>query len=744
MLWIKAILSSALVVVASSCVVAGSELRLPPLFADYMILQSGAPVPVWGTAAPGAQITVGLAGEVERATADSTGHWQVRIQPPAPGVGYQLQVTADNSAAITFEDVAVGEVWLCSGQSNMVMSLSGAEGGREIAADAAARPIRLFTVPEHSSAQPTQHLDGQWVASNQGDTRRFSAVAAAFGVELNEALDVPVGLINASVGGTTIDTWIPFDGLRGIDDSTRRIADYLSEPESDPWHSEGGAAGLREKYPERAAVPPPLSSPRLFKNIPSNLFNGMIHPLVPYGIRGVIWYQGETDALLQADTYAERKQALVSSWRRLWQSDLPFGWVQLPEFSWNLPLGAMQWPLIRDQQRRALDIPGTGMVATLGLGDPDDIHPRRKVEIGKRLADWALNDVYGMPRRNGPLPVEITTAGERIVIRFAPTGTPDPDFQLVAREGAVSGFEIAAADRQWLAAQAALEGPDTVVIWHPEIANPEAVRYAWADNPQWSLLDDRGLPVPTFRTDDWPLVAPPAQPVGSDLAVRQLPLTKRDEVEIHIDGNFDEAAWQAVEAWPLVDLTTGEAPQAGGKVRMLRAPGSLYLAIECFDPAPETIISATSIDGDRAIWNGDAVEVLIATDAHDYAQFVINPAGAQVSIDRSFGIIDGINRIWEAATETAVLVTDSGWQIEMRIPILSPEQATGFPPNGLSGTGPNVNTPWAVNICRQRPRSDGAETTALSPTGGKGFHHRSSFVNLVGDCKNTCDCGVKD
>lgn len=724
----KIFLSSLFSIAAISAVADDGQLRLPPLFSDYMILQSGAPVPVWGTALPGAIITVSLAGEVEQTAADDAGNWLVRIQPPAPGVGYQLAVGAGSSGAITFEDVAVGEVWLCSGQSNMASSLSGAEGGREIAADAAKRPIRFFTVPESPAPQPAPLSGGQWAASEQGEIRRFSAVAVAFGVELNEALDVPIGLINASVGGTIIDTWIPFEGLRAIDESTRRLADYLANPESDPWYRLGGVEGLRREYPQRAAQNPPLFSPRLFKNIPANLFNGMIHPLIPYGIRGVIWYQGESDALLQADTYAARKYALVSSWRDAWQLDLPFGWVQLPEFRWNHPLGAVQWPLIRDQQRRALDIPGSGMVVTLGLGDADDIHPRRKAEVGKRLADWALNDVYSLPRRNGPLPVEFTTVDDRISARFAATGSPDGNFHLVVSGGSLCGFEIAAADRQWMPAQAELAGRDTVVVWHPDVSDPVVIRYAWADYPEWSLLDDRGLPVPTFRTDDWPVVDPRDE---AAVAAAQLPLVEKDAVDIHIDGYLEEAVWQAVEAWPLVDLVTGDVPEIGGTVRMLRTRSALYLAIECFDPAPDTIVAATPVDGDRAIWNGDAVEVLIATDDHDYAQLVVNPAGATVTIDRSFGVIDGINRLWQAGAELATAVTENGWQIEMRIPILPPEKESGFPGQGLRGTAPTADNPWAINVCRQRPRGDGNHTSALAPTGSGGFHNRGSFINLV-------------
>ncbi len=721
----------------SAGLVAHADLRLPALFSDHMVLQADRPLPVWGWAAPGAPVTVTIADQVRETRADPDGRWRVFLEPLPTGNALQMTVDMEIQR-LTVEDIRVGEVWLCAGQSNMAMSLAGVRDAQREIASATFPEIRLFSIPTRPAAAPQDDVEGQWVICTPGEARRFSAVAYLFGRELHQRLDTPVGLIVAAEGGTLIEAWLSFEALDSLE-AFQPVMDRLRLPDDLSWD----AAAARAQHDRalaiwRDATAPPDApalrkpqlpvSPRLYKNVPANLFNGMIHPLVPFGLRGVIWYQGETDAFLpSAPEYGERLTALILDLRRRWDSALPFAWVQLPEYRVAGEIGRRFWPVIREQMRRTLSLPHTGMAVGLGLGDPDDIHPADKQGIGRRLAVWALADVYAQQDvvAGGPLWTSATTEGSANRLSFQQT-----DGGLVARDGILTGFEIAAADQRWLPARAVIEGL-TVVVSHPEIAEPVAVRYAWADHPAWSLLNGAGMPASPFRTDDWPINAPVFVPDREQNPVVQVSVLE-DTPAITLDGRLDEAVWGELPAYSLRDLTHGTPPEHPTTFKMFWYDGALYLGIHCVDTDPAGIRIGTHLHGDAAIWNGDAVEILLETADHAYYQIVINPAGAQVSLDRGYGIIDGLNRLWLPDAEIATYFAQDGWQLEVRIPPVRPPGGPAHDPlRGVVGRPPTPDHPWFFNLCRQRIRPDAVEVTAFSPTGSGGFHNVAAFSKLI-------------
>lgn len=718
--------------------VAHADLRMPALFSDHMVLQADQSLPVWGWAAPGDRITVAIADQVQSATADPDGKWRVLLEPLR--TGDVLRMTVETSLQrLTVEDIRVGEVWLCAGQSNMAMSLSGVRDAQREIASATFPEIRFFSIPSHPAATPQDNVEGQWVVCSPGAVRRFSAVAFLFGREVHQRLSTPVGLIVAAEGGTLIEAWLSFEALDTLE-AFQPVMDRLRLPEDPSWdapaaltHYEQMVATWRDAtaHPDAPALRKPHLpvSPRLYKNVPGNLFNGMIHPLAPFGLRGVIWYQGETDAFLpSAPDYGKRLTSLVQDWRQRWEFPLPFAWVQLPEFSNVSEIGRRFWPEIRDQMRRSLSLPHTGMAIGLGSGDPDDIHPADKLTVAQRLAAWALAEVYVQPDVvvGGPRLVSATPEDGAIRLTFRQT-----DEGLVARGGILAGFEVAAADRQWEPGRAVIDGK-TVIVSHPGMDAPAAVRYAWADVPDWSLLNGDGMPASPFRTDDWPIVAPRSVP---DRELNPAALVHvLDTPAITVDGRLDEDVWRELPAYTLRDLTHGTPPEHPTTFRLFWSDKALYLGIHCADSDPEGIRVGTPLHGDAAIWDGDVVEILLETADHAYYQIVINPAGAVVSLDRGYGIItDGVNRLWLPDAEIATHPAQDGWQLEIRIPVRPPVDPRHDPLRGVVGRPPVSESPWFFNVCRLRIREGGVESSAFAPTKSGGFHNMAAFGKLLLD-----------
>jgi sialate O-acetylesterase len=514
---------------------AHAEVILPALFGDHMVLQAGVRVPMWGWAAPGEAVTVEFRGERHTVRASASGEWLVYLGPLVAGGPDELRVAGETWRnfsrdhdswappeklrlthlrnygvnVLTIRDVMVGEVWLCGGQSNMEWPVAAvAEAERELAG--ADRPrLRLFTQDRVVASQPQRFAAGRWAASTAQTVRDFSAVCAVFGQQLQDALGVPVGLLDNSWDGTYIESWIPREALERIPES---------KPWLELWHQYGRDypaaqaefARRLEEWERRAAaakaagrpIPASPGQPRGpgHKYRPYGLFNGMVAPLAPYGLRGVAWYHGEGNAERAAE-YETLLVTLIGEWRAAWRSpDLPFLIVQLPNYAQQYaPAGA--WAAIREAQAKAAERTGSHLTVTLDLGDSGDIHPRRKRPFGERLAATALGRVYGRPGfpSMGPVFQTMKVEGPRVRLRFRHAG----GLRLRPREDGWSGFLLAGGDRVFhRAARAWLEGEE-VLVESPAVPRPAAVRYAWEDDPPSTLTDATGLPAPPFRTDQW-------------------------------------------------------------------------------------------------------------------------------------------------------------------------------------------------------------------------------------------------
>lgn len=508
--------SAALIVILGTgyCSAFAEGFRLGSPFSDHMVLQRDKPVAIWGWTDPGQRVTVSFAGQSKATTAGPDGRWSVTLDPlPANAESRTLAARDGQGRAIDVQDVLVGEVWLGSGQSNMAMTVAGC---RDFATEKAAATfplIRHYREASGPAERPQAEGQGSWQTCSPDTVGGFSAALYFFGREIHTRLGVPIGLINTSVGGTAIESWIPAEpqcadpGTKASYD--RRLHEYttfdpaqaatLHEQQLARWK----AASEKAKAAGKPFVvrPPknPLAMHRL-KGGPAGLFNGKVFNLAPYTLRGMLWYQGEANTR-EPGLYHIQLSQLVTSWRTLWQDELPFAWVQLP----NYTAPGEGWPRVREAMLKTLALPKTGMAITIDLGDAKDIHPKNKQDVGGRLALWALGSVYGrdVPAVSGPLPTGSSVGGGAVTVSFTHT---QGGLKSITG-GPLTGFEIAAADRQWKPAEARIVG-DTVVISSPAVTAPVAARYAWKDWPDSSLANAAGLPATPFRTDDWPVPTP--------------------------------------------------------------------------------------------------------------------------------------------------------------------------------------------------------------------------------------------
>ncbi len=618
---------------------------LHPLFSDHMVLQRGVECPIWGWTEPGAEVTVSMAGETATATADEAGKWLARLGPFAEGGPYELTVRGPRSATLT--DVLVGDVWICSGQSNMQMAVASSNDAEQEIAQADHPRIRLFTVPNETAFEPQETVAGAWSVCSPETIPWFTAVGYFFGRTLLEETDVPVGLINSSWGGTICEAWTSGSALKsdvpeftqaveqveamaeqakaGPEEFAQQMAAWYAandpgsaegagwekaEPAPTDWQTmalpaqweEAGLAnydgvawfrktvelpaewagkeatlhlgpiddcdttwvngtpvGAMETYntPRAYTVPAgllqagrnviavrvldtggigglwgaptdlrletaglgsgPLAGEWLYKasaslgqvapvplrqannpNIATVLYNAMIAPLVPYGIRGAIWYQGESNAD-RAERYGRLLPAMIRDWRsRFGVGDFPFGVVSLANFmAEDAEPKDDPWPNLRwSQWLTTLRSPNVGLAITIDIGDAVDIHPRNKQEVGRRLALWALATDYGRAiEYSGPVYKSMTIEGGAIRLAFDHTYGG-----LVARGGTLTGFAIAGEDGKYVWADATIDR-DTVVVSSPQVPNPKSVRYAWGNNPVCSLTNGEDLPAVPFATD---------------------------------------------------------------------------------------------------------------------------------------------------------------------------------------------------------------------------------------------------
>jgi len=428
---------------------ASGGVSLPNVIGSNMVLQRNESLPIWGWAAAGESVTVELVGKKAKTKADSDGKWQVKLPKFKAGGPYQMTVTGKNT--IQLSNILIGEVWVCSGQSNMEMGLTKVRDAEQEVAAANYPQIRLLYVPHLNSDSPKTDIDIKWEPCNAENIVRgafggFSAVGYFFGRELHKELKVPVGLIDASWGGSNIVPWTP----------------------------------PRGQY-----------------------YKGMVNPLVPFAIRGAIWYQGESN-LQEGMLYCQRMKSLIGGWRKVWrQGDFPFYYVQLAPYRYNWGnIKPTDLPEIWEAQTAAMSIKNTGMAVTVDIGDIKDIHPKNKQDVGKRLSLWALAKTYG--RKNlvysGPLYESMSIKGSNAIIQFKHTGSG-----LASRDGEpLTHFEIAGADRKYFKANAKIKGK-TVVVSSNEVSRPAAVRFAWHHEAQPNLMNKESLPASPFRTDnpDW-------------------------------------------------------------------------------------------------------------------------------------------------------------------------------------------------------------------------------------------------
>jgi sialate O-acetylesterase len=526
--------------------------KLAGLFADHMVLQRETAVPIWGTAAAGETVTVAFAGQTKTAAADATGRWRVQLDPlPASAESRELVVTgADSSVKIS--DVLVGEVWLAGGQSNMRFPLSASYEAAATLPTADDAQLRFWNVDFRTAAEPQTAITAKWKVSTPATAKDFSAVGYFFARELRQTLGCPVGVISAAWGGTPIETWISVAGLRQApalsrplarwDDAVRRYRQLQTDPtpaaayaddlrrwrkEVEPAFNAANKAYNALPTAEKSRTPKPqpawpepqnpdpmgMPSPSRRPQTPAVSFNGMIAPLAPLALRGVIWYQGEANGSAGLD-YRELFPRLIQDWRAQWGGEFPFLFVQLPSFGADpVPVAESGWPWTREAQLLTLREPRTAMAVTIDLGDPQDVHPTGKRDVGHRLALLARRDVYGEKLvASGPLLRDFAVEGEKIRLRFRETGGGLTLGQSPWRAKGVepfsteklTGFYVAGDDRRWVEAEATIAG-DSVIVSAPSVPRPVAARYAWANSPRANLYNTAGLPASPFRTDTWPL-----------------------------------------------------------------------------------------------------------------------------------------------------------------------------------------------------------------------------------------------
>lgn len=483
-----------------------AEVKPNALFSDGAVLQRGVPIPIWGTAAAGEKVTVRLDGQEASTTADQDGKWKVQLPPHEAGGPFEMTISGNNT--LTIGNLLVGEVWICSGQSNMERQLGPRSGQKPLenweqeAASANYPLLRHFGVVKNKSISPLEQVRGTWAVCSPETAPNFTAVGYYFGRDLVKQLHVPVGLIHTSWGGTPAEAWTRREALEKsmpevLETQKKAAADYpslLAKYQADEpkllqdWAAACEQAKSAGKPEPRKPAPP--SDPVNSSSAPSCLFNAMINPLIPYAVRGVIWYQGEANAG-RAQAYQTLFPLMISDWRQLWaQRDLPFFFVQIAPFKG-------QPPEIREAQLLTWKkTPHTSMVVTTDVGDADDIHPARKEPVGQRLALAARALVYGEKLEySGPVFESVEFKGPEAVIKFSHVGGG-----LVAKDGDLKGFTIAGADGKFVPATARID-QDTVVVSAPALPNPVAVRYGWVNVPDVNLFNKEGLPASPFRSD---------------------------------------------------------------------------------------------------------------------------------------------------------------------------------------------------------------------------------------------------
>lgn len=505
---------------ATLSLAARAELKLPAIIGDNMVLQQKQANPLWGWDTPGTEVTVKFAGQTKTAKADEKGKWTVKLDA-VPANAKPATISIKGTTAKELKNVLVGEVWICSGQSNMQFTVQSNWDGDLEVATAKYPNIRLISVPQVGTQEPQYDFKGEWKECSPQTVGGFSAVGYFFGRVLHKTLDVPVGLINDSWGGSAAEAWVRRDVLEKdprfkslMDGWVQREKDLSSdaakqnyEKQLAAWKAKADAAkAAKQPFTERQPQSP--QSTLTGNSRPGNIFNGVLLPTIGYGIKGVIWYQGESNAG-RAYEYSYLFPLMISHWRELWkQGDFPFYWVQLADFMAEKPQpGDSAWAELRESQTKTQTaIKNGGQAVIIDIGEANDIHPKNKRDVAERLVRWALVKDYGLklPYRS-PEYKSIEIQGPKAIVSIDSFGSNLRTVDVTE----VRGFAICGEDKKWEWATAKILPGNKVEVSSPKVAKPVAVRYAWADNPVCNLYSTDGLPVTPFRSDDFPMTTKP-------------------------------------------------------------------------------------------------------------------------------------------------------------------------------------------------------------------------------------------
>lgn len=511
-----------------------ANVSLNNLFSDHMVIQRETKIPVWGWADPNEKIVVETTwGEKEETFALADGTWEIILKTPKAGGPFKITVTGKNK--IVINDVLSGEVWLCTGQSNMDFAM--AKFVKD-ARDPKDQPlveyirkeietvnddwIRHIEVPQTTSIfEKKTNFDGSWVSANSEGIEKITATGYFFAKELRKYLNVPVGLVECSWGGTRIEPWISegayssnenmkayFQANRkDVNETIKKMdakdyKDTIYERQLTTWKEKG----------KKVRKPKPLKHPKEDSQVPATLYNGMLYSIIPYKIKGAIWYQGESNAVYRANEYEESLTTMINSWRADWeQGDFSFYWTQLAACNRANDEADKGWATVNDKLRRTLKVPNTGMAVLYDIGEPKDIHPHNKMDAGKRLALWALEKDYNkkVEAVSGPLYKSYKVKNNKMLIKFSEAGLGLMVGHKNLLDATISvneplkWFEIVGEDGQWKQAEAKIVSKCKIEVWNTSVKNPLNVRYAWSGNPEGAnLYNKEGLPASVFSTEN--------------------------------------------------------------------------------------------------------------------------------------------------------------------------------------------------------------------------------------------------
>ena len=492
-----------------------ADVTLNNLFGDHMILQQGIANKIWGKADPGENISVSLAKQNHSTIAKKDGNWSVHLDAIMEyGGPHTLTIVGKNTQ--TFEDILIGEVWVCSGQSNMQWPVQQANDADLAIATADLGQLRLISVPQVGTQEPQWNFKGEWAVCSPENIGDFSAVGFFFGRQLHQTLHVPVGLIDNAWGGSACEAWIDRNLLSSDDrfkplldrwlktESEMPEAQKVYEKQTNLWKQAFEKAKAEKKSPPRRPRHPDLLLTG--NSRPGNIYCGVLTPTIGYGIKGAIWYQGESNAS-RAAQYRELFPFMIDSWRNEWGlGDFPFYWVQLADFKGEKPEPAeSEWAELREAQTMTLKkLDNTGEAVIIDLGEGKDIHPRNKVDVAKRLARLALAETYSIPgiACRSPQYQSMKKQDDKIILSFSHMKAQANGWRPFDVRDPI-GFTIANSDRKFVAANARILTDGRIEVWSGAVTDPIAVRYAWADNPICNMYSSEGLPLTPFRTDNF-------------------------------------------------------------------------------------------------------------------------------------------------------------------------------------------------------------------------------------------------